>query len=53
MKRYELTQLEGTNVKVTDTVTGATHYGRVENGYARAKTSLAMQIIAKALRQAK
>lgn len=49
--RYQLENLEGSKVKVTDTVAGATYYGSVENGYARASSSLAMQIISKALRQ--
>jgi hypothetical protein len=51
--RYQLETLKGTNVKVTDTVTGATYHGEVVNGYARAKTALAMRIIAKALREGK
>ncbi|WP_306010496.1 hypothetical protein [Bacillus sp. MMSF_3328] len=51
--RYQLENQEGNKVKVTDTVTGATYYGSVENGYARANTSLAMQIISKALKQSK
>ena len=51
--RYELTQLEGNNVMVTDTVQKDNYYGEVVNGYAKAKTPHAMKIISKALREIK
>jgi hypothetical protein len=51
--RYQIEKQEGNKVKVTDTITGATHYGAIENGKARSHKRLSMQIIAKAIKEAK